>query len=81
MRSVPVVIIKGRESVPIGLHCPECDGQLYASLEAVESAAMAPAYCDKCDYEGFRHGGINVPFVEEFLYELKEEVQSNGQTT
>lgn len=72
MSRVDVVIIKGIESVPIGLLCPECDGKLYATLQSTKTGANEPGYCDKCDYVGWKHGGFDIPIVEEFLRSLPE---------
>jgi len=57
---VETVVIKGIESVSIGLLCPECDGKLYVSFESMKTGQNEPGYCDKCDYRGFRHGGFDI---------------------
>ena len=70
MAKIPIEIIKGVEAIPIGLLCPECDGKLYASMENVRRAANLPAFCDSCNYTGFKHGGFDGPTVEQYLNAL-----------
>lgn len=83
MPRIEPVIIKGKMSLPLNLRCPEtgCDGTLYISAHAVETGENVPGYCNKCDYEGFRHGGFSgclEQTVAAFLEHIQGEERVNG---
>ena len=60
MPKVKFVDVRGKQSVPVGVLCPKCEGgRLYASVESMMSAKDEPGYCDKCDYIGNQHGGFD----------------------
>ena len=74
MANVELVTIKDKLSVPLGLLCPECEGELYQSFDAMAQALDEPGYCGSCDYVGNKHGGFK-PAVEEWVAELVKAVK------